>query len=114
MARFSIACSEKVRKEGSDEKQQRTEWVPVICWDKMAEIAQQYLRKGIQVYVRGKFRTRSYEGNDGVKRYATEIYASDLKMLGKKREKVPMPSSPDIPPASVPQEMQAPDDDLTF
>lgn len=113
VAGFSIACSEK-RKESPGETKERTEWISVICWDSLADFTQQYLRKGMQVYVEGTMRTRSYEGNDGVRRYVTEIYAYSVKMLGKKPERPPMPDSPDAPQETAPQDMPQPEDDLPF
>ena len=76
---FSIACSWKTKdKEG-------VEWVPVVAFGKLAEICNNYLRKGSKVYISGKFRTRSWE-KDGSKHYRTEIIADNLEMLGGKSE----------------------------
>ena len=110
----SIACSEKRKKKGTEETEERTEWINIICWDSLAELVSQYLRKGMQVYVEGAMRTRSYEGNDGIKRYVTEIYAQAVKMLGRKPERPPMPDSPDAPQEDLRQEMPQPEDDLPF
>ena len=114
VAGFSIACSEKRKKKGTEETEERTEWINIICWDSLAELVSQYLRKGMQVYVEGAMRTRSYEGNDGIKRYVTEIYAQAVKMLGRKPERPPMPDSPDAPQENLRQEMPQPEDDLPF
>ena len=78
---FRIAVTERWKdKDGS--KQEKTEWVTCVAWRKQAEIAGKYLRKGSQVYVEGKFQTRSFEDkNGGGKRYTTEIEVSEFQML---------------------------------
>lgn len=86
VANFRIACSESW-KDGNGAKQERTEWVNIVAWRKLAEIAQKYLRKGSQIYVEGKLQTRTWEDKaGGGKRYATEILADEIKMLGGKPE----------------------------
>lgn len=114
VAGFSIACSEKRKKKGTEETEERTEWISIICWDNLADLTQQYLRKGMQVYVEGTMRTRSYEGSDGVRRYVTEIHAYSVKMLGKRPERPPMPDSPDTPQVPVQQDFAQSEDDLPF
>jgi len=75
---FSIACGWKSKeKEG-------TEWVPVTAFGKLAEICGQYLKKGSQVFISGRFTTRSWDDKDGNKRYMTEIRADQMQMLGGK------------------------------
>ena len=81
VATFSIATNEHY-KDQSGVVQTRTEWHRLVLWNGLANIARQYLRKGSLVYVEGKLRTRSYDDKDGVKRYVTEIYVSELEMLG--------------------------------
>lgn len=86
VATFRIACTESW-KDQSGTKQERTEWVTIVAWRKLAEIAQKYLRKGSQVYIEGKLQTRSWDDKaTGGKRYATEILADEIKMLGGKPE----------------------------
>lgn len=81
VATLSIATSEKWKgKDG--QKQERTEWHRVVAWGRTAEIAQEYLKKGSQVYIEGPIQTREWEDKDGVKRYTTEIKALQLTMLG--------------------------------
>jgi single-strand DNA-binding protein len=77
---FSIAMSEQWMKEG--QKQEKTEWVNIVTFDKLAENCSQYLQKGRQVYVEGKLQTRSYDDKEGNKRYVTEIVAQNVKFLG--------------------------------
>lgn len=95
---ISIACSRKVKNKESGESKEYTEWIPVVAWDNLAEIISQYARKGSQVYVEGEFRTRSYEAEgNGEKRYVSEIWARDIRLLGRKAESsgAPLPSSPE-------------------
>ena len=66
-----------------NEWEDETDWHRIVCWNKLADIAQQYLKKGSLVFVEGKIKTRSYE-KDGIKRYMTEIWADSLIMLDKK------------------------------
>jgi len=87
IANFNLATEEKWTKDG--EKQTRTEWSKVVCFGKLAEIVGEYLSKGSQIYLEGRLRTESWEDKEGIKRYATKIYASNLVMLGKGKEKEP-------------------------
>jgi single-strand DNA-binding protein len=64
------------------QRQERTEWHRIVVWGKRGEVCAKYLSKGRQVYVEGKLRTRSWEDNDGNKRYMTEIIANDVQFLG--------------------------------
>ncbi len=76
---FSMATSENWMKDG--EKQERTEWHRVVAWGRLAEVCVNYLAKGKQVYVEGKLQTRSYEDNEGIKRWSTEIRAFTVQFL---------------------------------
>jgi single-strand DNA-binding protein len=76
----TIATSESWKDKQSGESQERTEWHKVVFFNRLAEIAGQYLKKGSKVYVEGSLRTRSYD-KDGQKHYATEIVASEMQML---------------------------------
>jgi single-strand DNA-binding protein len=88
---LSIATSEEWKDKNTGEKQSRTEWHKVVFYKKLAEIAAQFCKKGSKLYVEGSLRTRSWE-QDGVKRYSTEIIASELQMLdGKPQEATPVP-----------------------
>jgi len=81
VANFSIATSETwTNKEG--EKETRTEWHRIVAFGKLGEICGEYLAKGKQVYVEGRIQTRDWEDQNGVKRYTTEIVASQMIMLG--------------------------------
>jgi single-strand DNA-binding protein len=80
-ATFSLATTENYKnKEG--QKVEHTEWHNIVLWRGLAEVAENYLKKGNQVYIEGRIRRRDYEDKDGVKRYVTEIVADNLTMLG--------------------------------
>lgn len=95
VTQFSIACDEPgyTTKDGK-EVPKKTEWIPIVVWDKAAENAGKYLHKGSLVMVKGKFRTRSYE-KDGAKIYRTDIYADNVMYLEFKRDGAPVPPEPD-------------------
>jgi single-strand DNA-binding protein len=80
-----IATTERF-KDKTGERQERTEWHRVVLWGKLGEIANQYLKKGSQVYIEGKIETRKWTDRDGQDRYTTEIRANEMKMLGGKGE----------------------------
>ena len=82
---FSVATSESWNSKDG-ERQEKTEWHKITVWGKLAEICGEYLSKGRQVYVEGSTGTRSYEGDDGVKKYVTEITAKEVKFLGSKKD----------------------------
>ena len=78
---FSVATSESWRDRNTNEQHEQTEWHNVVCFARLAEIAGEYLRKGSKVYIEGRLQTRSWEGQDGQKRYRTEVIARDMQML---------------------------------
>ncbi len=78
---FRIAVNRRSLAQEGQEPREETDWFTVVTWQKLAEIASQYLAKGARVYVEGRLQTRSWEGQDGQKRYATEIVANDMIML---------------------------------
>jgi single-strand DNA-binding protein len=83
-ASFSVATTESYKnKEG--QRVDQTEWHNIVLWRGLAEVAEKYLKKGEQVYIEGKIKTRSYE-QDGVKKYVTEIYGDQMTMLGGRRD----------------------------
>jgi single-strand DNA-binding protein len=81
VANFNLATSENWTDKGG-QKQERTEWHRIVAWGKLAELANQYLQKGRQVYVEGRLQTRSWEDKEGQKRYTTEIVANTIQFLG--------------------------------
>jgi single-strand DNA-binding protein len=78
----TIATTRQWKDKTSGDKQEETEWHRVVFRDRLAEIAGEYLRKGRQVYVEGRLKTRKYNDKDGVEKYTTEIVAEEMKMLG--------------------------------
>src|SRR4029078_4879903 len=79
--RFSMATDDSWTDKGSGEKQERTEWHNIVVWDRLAEICNQYLTKGRQVYIEGSLQTREWDDQDGNKRKTTEIRARDMVLL---------------------------------
>mgnify|MGYP000955421892 CR=1 FL=1 len=77
---FSIATTDSW-KDKAGAKQERTEWHRVVFFNRLGEIAGEYLKKGSKVYVEGSLRTRKWQGQDGADRYTTEIVASEMQML---------------------------------
>lgn len=82
---FSVATTEKYT-DRSGNKKESTEWHSVVAWGKLADICSSYLTKGSKVYIEGKLKTRSWDDNNGTKRYKTEIIASNIEMLGGNRQ----------------------------
>lgn len=95
---ISVATSEKW-KDKQGQTQERTEWHRVSFFNRLAEIAAQYLKKGSKVYVEGSLRTRKWQGQDGQDRYTTEIVASEMQMLDSRGD-----NNQDAPPQ---QQLQA-------
>lgn len=77
----SVATSETWKDKNTGQPQERTEWHRVVFFNRLAEIAGEYLKKGSKVYVEGSLRTRKWQGQDGQDRYTTEIVASEMQML---------------------------------
>jgi len=105
------------------ERVENTEWHNIVCWRKLANIVENYIKKGSQLYIEGKIKTRSYE-QDGTKKYITEIYADTVQLLGKKNDNAPIEPNKSIPSAAEVKEPQpdtnsyanngAGEDDLPF
>ena len=77
---FNLATNESWV-DGKGERQEKTEWHRIVVWGKLAEICNEYLKKGSKIYIEGRLQTRSWDGQDGNKRYTTEIVARDMQML---------------------------------
>ncbi len=78
---FSLACN-RTHNTPEGERKEETDWFDVVTWDKLAELCSQFLQKGRQAYVEGRLQTRSWEGQDGQKRYKTEVVAQTVLFLG--------------------------------
>ncbi|HEY6264565.1 MAG TPA: single-stranded DNA-binding protein [Candidatus Acidoferrum sp.] len=85
VANFSVATDESY-KDKNGERQKRTEWHKIVVWSKLAEIAQQYLKKGSLLYLEGRLQTREWQDKEGQKRTTTEIVATNFRMLGGRSE----------------------------
>jgi len=81
---LTLATSESWKDKQSGEQQERTEWHKIAMFGRLAEIAAEYLRKGSQVYIEGKPRTRKWQDKEGKDRWTTEIVADEMQMLGSK------------------------------
>lgn len=82
-ASFPLATSEIIKDRNTGEKRTDTEWHNIVMWRSLAEVAEKYLKKGNQVYVEGKIKSRSYTDRDGNTRYITEIVAENFVMLSR-------------------------------
>jgi len=122
---ITIATSESWKDKQTGQQQERTEWHRVVFFNRLAEIAGEYLRKGSQVYIEGSLRTRKWQDQSGQDRYTTEIVASEMQMLGgsgqaqggEQQSPVQQQSQPPAPQQQAPQ--AAPgfddfDDDIPF
>lgn len=93
IANFTVATTESWKDKQTGNQQQRTEWHRMVCYDRTAEIAGEYLRKGAKVYIEGKLRTRKWQHKDGGDRYTTEIIANDMTMLDSRQESQGAPAN---------------------
>lgn len=85
VANMPLATSETYTAKNG-EKVTTTEWHNIVLWRGLAEVAEKYVKKGRQLYIEGRIRTRSYDDKDGNKRYITEIYADNMQMLGSRQD----------------------------
>jgi single-strand DNA-binding protein len=113
LARFSVATS-TTWKDASGAKQERTEWHDVVAWEKLAQICGEYLHKGKMVYVEGSLQTRSWEDQNGQKRYKTEIKASNVVMLSPPRDRTEASRPPVKEESEAAEPVAAYDDDVPF
>ena len=86
VANISVATSESWTDKNTGERREVTEWHRIVLYRRLAEIAGQYLRKGSQVYVEGRLKTRKWQDNNGQDRYTTEIQGDNLQMLGGRQD----------------------------
>lgn len=108
-----LATSESYTR--NEEKVTQTEWHSIVMWRKLAEIAEKYVKKGAQLYVEGRLRTRTWEDQDGKKRYTTEIFADNFQMLGRRSEGETAPVEESAKPqASAAKTTEEETDDLPF
>ena len=117
VANFSLATTENYTSK-TGEKVSTTEWHNIVVWRGLAEVTEKYVKKGSQLYIEGRIRTRSWDDKDGVKRYTTEIYADTMQLLGKREGQTeisnqPMPAE-SLQSVSEPDFNQPEEDDLPF
>jgi single-strand DNA-binding protein len=124
VANVSLATSDSWKDKNTGEQQERTEWHRVVFFNRLAEIVEQYVKKGSKIYVEGRLQTRSWE-QDGVKRYTTEIVASEMQMLDSRGSagsdfgdsqpaQQSQPAAQSKPAQSAPQNFDNFDDDIPF
>lgn len=116
---FSMATSETYTDRSSGEKITQTEWHQVVLWRKLAETAEKYLKKGSSVYIEGKLRSRSWEDQNGQKRYTTEVVGDQMQMLGRPGDSNQQNQNQGSTAAAQPQEASSAEtneqtDDLPF
>ena len=117
---LSVATSESWKDKQTGEQKDRTEWHKVAMFNRLVEVAAEYLRKGSQVYIEGKIRTRKWQDRDGNDRWTTEIIADEMQMLGGRGGggggSAPMSSGQDSGPPSTPPKAGPDDfdDDIPF
>lgn len=128
VANFTLATTERGYTAANGTSiPDRTEWHNIVCWRGLAKVAEQYVKKGSQIYIEGRIRSRTYDDANGVKRFVIEIYADNMELLGRRQnggeqssgvhepQSYSAPSSPQIP-----QQPQTPfadtteEDDLPF
>ena len=107
---ITVATNESWKDKQSGEQKERAEWHRVALFGRLAEVAAEYLKKGPQVYIEGRLRTRKWQHKDGSDRYTTEIIANDMQMLGVRGERDGKPTG--APPESPPEDNF--DDDIPF
>ena len=115
VATFRLATTERYRDRNGN-LQEHTEWHNVVVWRNTADVVEKYVKKGTQVYVEGRIRTRSWDDQAGNKRYTTEIVADNIRLLDRKGTAPAQPSN-DMPAASQPvytPPVEETSDDLPF
>jgi|ERR1035437_7905417 single-strand DNA-binding protein len=114
VARFSLATTDRAyTTQNGVEVPERTEWHNIVAWRVLAELAEKYIRKGIQLYIEGKIQTRTYD-KDGIKHYITEIFADNIQFLDRKPENKEVLSAVAEPSNQGVQEAIPVVDDLPF
>jgi len=86
IVRISLATTRRWTDRQTQERKDHTEWHRVVFFNRTAEVVEQYLRKGSQVYIEGRIQTQKYQGKDGQDRYSTDIIAEQMQMLGSRSE----------------------------
>ncbi len=123
---ISVATSEQWKDKATSEAKEKTEWHRIVLFNRLAEVAGEYLKKGSKVFIEGALRTRKWNDSTGVDRYTTEIVTSEMQMLDSKPEgqsndssrhasgNVAQQNSTSTPPANQAPPMDSFDDDIPF
>lgn len=121
IANISVACSESWKDKNTGNNHEKTEWIRYVAFGRLAEITQQYLKKGSRVYLSGKLRSRKWQDQQGQDRYTTEIVCSEMQMLDNKADGASNPNAAGgqrapMPPPQNPPVMQDAsfDDDIPY
>lgn len=121
VANMSIATSESWKDKQTGERQEKTEWHRVVLFNRLGEIAGEYVKKGSKVYIEGRLQTRKWTDQNNVERYTTEIIASELQMLDSRQSGAGMPQQQAAPapakqaaPAAAAEAVDNFDDDIPF
>jgi len=110
---FTMATDESY-KDRSGERQKRTEWHRIVVWAKLAEICQQYLKKGSLVYIEGRIQSRQWDDRDGNKRTTVEVVANVMRMLGPRAEAAPPEAAEPAAEEAAPPAPEISDEDIPF
>ena len=111
---FTLATTERYRNKAG-ELQDQTEWHNIVCWRNLAELSEKYIKKGAQIFVEGKIRTRSWTDQTGAKRYTTEIVADNIRLLDRKGSVPAAPAeTPPVTPDFTATMADDTSDDLPF
>ena len=113
MAKFPIATTERF-KDSEGNPQEKTEWHNIVQWRRLAELANEYLKKGSPVYIEGRLQTRSWDDENGQKRYMTEIVGDRMQFLGRRGEGSSDDTGGEPPATSGKKESMEEEDDLPF
>lgn len=105
VARLKVATTERQYNKQTNESRELTEWHTIILWRNLAEVTEKYVKKGSQLYIEGRLRTREWTDKDNIKRYSTEIIADEIKLLGRKGDAQAEQSAP--APQATPQKVEA-------
>ena len=107
VATFSLATTERYRDKNGENKE-ITEWHNIVAWRQLADLASNYIRKGTQIYVEGRIRTRAWDDQTGNKRYTTEIMADAIQLLGRRSDNPAGDYQGAAAPAPAPMHQPAP------
>ena len=114
VANLAVATSETWKDKKTGQPNEKTEWHRVVMFDRLAEIAGEYLKKGSKVYIEGQLQTRKWQDKEGNDRYSTEIRAREMQMLGAKSGATPVQAQGGAHPPTAPATGGALDDDIPF